>query len=249
MFKKPLHIVLLHGFCEESGIWNDLLPYLTINNPVHSLDLPGFGKNNELTDLGDSVEAMASWIKNETDKITSEPVILIGHSLGGYIALAFADLYPEKLAGLGLFHSTAYADAPERKEARIKAMEFVDQHGAEVYHRALIPGLFRLNASTAKVERVIEAARSARAQGIKAALGAMRSRPDRTSVLKNFSKPVLLIAGKDDTIIPVDKVMEQAAMCSQAMVEILDKSAHMGMVEQPMESAGIIDRFIRLCEA
>ncbi len=244
-----MNIVLLHGFCEDRSIWNALIPHVKNNAELLTLDLPGFGSQNEQFLHGNSIEAMADFIKVALEKRNINVCVLIGHSLGGYVTLAFARKYPHLLHGMGLFHSNAFADSQERKAARLKTIDFIKTNGATTYHRALIPSLFQTNASPTLVEETIAAAKSAKAEGIIAALSAMRNRNDSLDVLQNWNKPILFIAGKYDAVITKESIFEQAVLCNTAMLEVLENSAHMGMVEEPQQSALFVNRFIALCKS
>lgn len=243
-----MKLVLLHGFCEDHRIWEEMLSHSEYKNEIICIDLPGFGNHSSSYKEATSIEKMADFIKDEITKLKLENFLLVGHSLGGYVTLAYAEKYPDDLAGIGLFHSTATADSEERKEARLKTIEFVKTNGAEAYHRVLIPNLFRIETKPELINQTIALARSAQSDGIISALQAMRNRPDRTQLLQGFQKPVLFIAGEKDTLIPKSQIMQQAAGCEIAMTRVLEHSAHMGQLEEPEESAAIIDYFIEFSE-
>jgi pimeloyl-ACP methyl ester carboxylesterase len=134
-------VLLLHGFGEDASVWD-----LQVNNfPEYTFiipDLPGSGRS-ELIDVI-SMESMATAIKAMLDSFLpeNEKVTIIGHSMGGYIALAFAGLFPEMIHGLGFCHSTAYADSDEKKKIRRKGIDFIRQNGAYPFLQTSIPGLF-----------------------------------------------------------------------------------------------------------
>ncbi len=241
-------IILLHGFCEDHSIWEDLLPYLNVGDRVICIDLPGFGIHSGDAANAVSTELMAIFVKKEIDKLklgNGKKVMMIGHSLGGYVTLAFAGKFPGMLAAIGLFHSTATPDSEERKASRLKAIEFVKANGAEAYHRVLIPNLFQKDTEPAIIEKTISKARNAKEDGIIAALTAMANRPDSLDVLESLEIPVLFIAGEKDTVIPKKIILDQALLCKKAIVEVLSKSAHMGMIEEPKPSAAIISGFYK----
>ena len=236
--------VLLHGFCEDHTIWNAILSHSEQKENLVCLDLPGFGDQASNFAEGLTIERMAAFVKKEVEKIKDTEIIMIGHSLGGYVTLAFAAMYPKLLSGIGLFHSTALPDSEERKNTRLKTIDFVEANGAEAFHRVLIPNLFKSNTDQAIIEETIHMAKSAASEGIIAALHAMRDRPNSISVLENFEMPVLFIAGESDVLIPKSTILEQAAICKTAQVEILFNSAHMGLLEESRRSAFIIDAFM-----
>lgn len=243
-----MKLVLLHGFCEDHRIWDEMLTHSEYKSEIICIDLPGFGNHASYYKEATSIEKMADFIKGQITKLELEKFLLVGHSLGGYVTLAYAEKFPDDLAGIGLFHSTAAADSEERKEARLKTIEFVKTNGAEAYHRVLIPNLFRIETRPELINQTIALARLAKSDGIIAALEAMRNRPDRTQLLHEYQKPVLFVAGEKDALIPKSQIMQQAASCEIAMTRVLEHSAHMGQLEEPKESATIIDYFMEFSE-
>lgn len=241
---KP--VVLLHGFCETYEVWNNLTDDLAKNYRVITPDLPGFGKSplpkEELT-IELLAEKLSQWIKN----IVDEPVVMLGHSLSGYITLAFAENHKDQLKAFGLIHSTAYADSPEKKENRLKAVEFVKKNGPEPFVRTLIPSLFHNNKATEKQPLIQEALRigiTTPAETIISYSLAMRERPPRYHLLADADIPKLFVAGKHDNTIPLSTSEEQIKKIQNGKGEILDNSAHMGMMEEPENMLNVISSFI-----
>jgi pimeloyl-ACP methyl ester carboxylesterase len=133
-------VILVHGFCEDSWIWNGLTEALKDRYQVITLDLPGYGDSE--TGQEGSIEYMAAAVLAVADELKLDTFSVIGHSMGGYVSLALAERAPGRIKKLGLFHSHPFADSPEKKEARTKAMEFVEKEGHEIYVEQLIPKLF-----------------------------------------------------------------------------------------------------------
>lgn len=240
---KP--ILLLHGFCEDSRVWDVIVPPLSKNNKVITIDIPGFGKSSLVNDEEITLEDMATLIKEEVLQEGIDRCTMIGHSMGGYLTLAFAEKYPEFVNGFGLFHSTAYADTDFKKENRIKHIDFVKRNGIEPFVKTLIPSLFSAKHNyTQQVENSLQMAKECSVSGVTNALQAMSKRPERLDVLNSSKVPVLLIAGKDDVLIPVEKLAYQASLPNRCQFEILQKSGHMGMVEEPEKSVAILNEFI-----
>ncbi|MCC7465790.1 MAG: alpha/beta hydrolase, partial [Saprospiraceae bacterium] len=132
-------LVLLHGFCEDSSIWQPMLPLLA-DLPLICIDLPGFGKSGQPTPP--TMEAYANAVRTVLDHTGTERCVLVGHSMGGYVALEFAAKWPERLAGLGLFHSHPFTDNEERKSARRRGIETVLAGKRDLYVSQLFPNLF-----------------------------------------------------------------------------------------------------------
>ncbi len=237
---KP--IILLHGFPMDKSVWNEFSPLLSNTYTVITVDLPGFGKS-PLPKLPFTIDEVADslleWILSE--KIFDST--LIGHSLGGYVALAMAEKRPDLFSGLGLFHSTALSDSEEKKESRQKAVDFIEKNGVLAFTSNFIPPLFanQNHKAIATVRTIV--VQSDRDAVVGYTL-AMRNRPDRTSTLKKLKIPVLFLAGEADAGIPADSILSQSKLCESAQVHVLKQVAHMGMFEKPEESAAIIRAFV-----
>lgn len=239
-------LVLIHGFCEDSRIWQTIAPALAQNHKLFLVDLPGFGQtplaNNTETE---TIENMADRIAFTIQNLGVDRCTVIGHSLGGYITLALAERHPQLLNGFGLFHSTAYSDTEERKAIRLKQAEFVNNNGAIPYVKTLIPTLFAQKFEHGELlEKALAIGKECSAQGIINALHAMRLRPERLEVLKNAQVPVLIIAGAEDDMIPVEKLSYQASLPARCQFELFEKSGHMGQLEEPEKSVAVINSFV-----
>ena len=240
---KPL--ILIHGFAEDGNIWTNQIDFLKNHFQLIIPDLPGSGKSEMITDM--SIESMAEVIKEiitlELQKfplqgaegVWADGVCLAGHSMGGYITLAFAEKYPDMLSSLALVHSSAFADSEEKKANRLKSIEFVKKNGAHEFLKAVIADLFSETWSANNnetVEEQIKKSRSFTDEAIIQYYQAMINRPDRTAVLKNFNKPILFIIGEHDKAVPFEQSMQQCYLPAIAHVHILRNSAHMGMFEE-----------------
>ncbi len=238
-------VVLLHGFGVDSTVWSEQINYLKKNYRVIAPDLPGIGVSELTTDV--SMEGVATIVKEILEAEEIEQATIIGHSLGGYIALAFAEKYPELLSGLGLFHSTATSDNDEKKASRQKGIEFTDKHGAKPFLETTAPKMFA-KVTKADNKELYERFMSQLPDMTKEAVinyyEAMMQRPDRVAIFKKVKVPVLFIYGKQDEIIPLDKTIEQASIPSISSVNILKKSGHLGMIEEPEEANKAIEDFL-----
>ncbi len=241
---KP--VVLLHGFAEDSEVWTHQVNHLKKNFSVIVPDLPGSGasalqNNTTIESLAENVRSIL-----QTEKI--EKAVIIGHSMGGYITLAFAEKFPKYVSGLGLFHSTAYADAEEKKETRRKGIEFIKKNGAFLFIKQTTPNLFSEKyklENPDKVATFIEHHKEFSSGSLIAYQHAMIARPDRTNILKNFSCPVLLIIGKNDNAVPYNDSLAQSYLASTTYVTILGNSAHMGMLEETQKSNEALENYLR----
>jgi pimeloyl-ACP methyl ester carboxylesterase len=247
---KGRPVMLIHGFASDGSEWEKQIPALHDHFQLIVPDLPGSGLsdfNTNVHSMEDHADALAEIITDlELEKAT-----LIGHSMGGYIALAFAEKYPEKLNALGLFHSSAYADTEEKKATRKKGIEFIKEHGVAKFQEQTIPNLFsdltRKN-NPGLVEEIIARFSNLKEESLVDYYQAMMERPDRSSVLKNIGNPVLFIAGEGDKTIPLNLMLEQSHLPGLSYFHILKNSGHMGMLEETDSSNLFLEKFLRTIE-
>ena len=246
---KGSTIVLLHGFCEDSRIWDALKDDLVEEHyRVVLIDLPGFGKSDPLSEK--SISAMAKAVRAVIEELELDNFILIGHSMGGYVSLAYAEEYAEELIGLGMFHSHPFADSKDKKEGRTKSVQFIQRQGHILYVKQLIPKLFSPSFSRSNaflIDKLVYHASKYQVEGITGGLEAMRDRPDRSQVLTKMPCPVLFIIGKEDGAIPHQVSMDQTHLPDTASIHILDKVGHMGMFEAMKTSQKIVRDFVAFC--
>jgi pimeloyl-ACP methyl ester carboxylesterase len=239
-------VVLLHGFGEDGNIWkkqHDALPGVQLIIP----DLPGSGKSELTEDM--SMEGMATTIHQLLEKLNISNFILIGHSMGGYISLAFAALYPEGLKALGLLHSSAFADTEEKKATRKKGIDFTREHGAFEFLKTAIPNLYAPETKTRHPEMIEDHIKSCSGFSDEALIRyytGMIERPDRTEVLKKATYPILFILGRHDTAVPMADGLKQSPLPAVSHVTILENSGHMGMLEEPELCNRALELFIGL---
>ncbi|WP_047152329.1 alpha/beta fold hydrolase [Aneurinibacillus tyrosinisolvens] len=237
-------VVLLHGFCGSSAYWDEIIPKLESKYRVIVPDLRGHGKT-AVPEGTYSMEQMAEDIKNLLASLDVSEVKLLGHSLGGYVTLAFAEKYSDMLTGFGLIHSTGLPDDAKAKEGRMKGIETLETEGIEPFADNLVPKLFssqNINNLGPAVEKTKAIALATDPRGAINTLRGMMERPDRTQVIASTNKAVLLVAGSDDGVIPPDKVF--SAEQQLVLSETIENAGHMSMLEKPDELAGILDRFL-----
>jgi len=242
-------VVLLHGFCESKEIWKSFSESLSTSYRVICPDLPGFGESPLDTDII-SMEWFAAELHALFKLLQIKEYVFIGHSLGGYVGLALAEKYSIELKGLCLFHSTAYADSEERKTNRDRTYAFVKKYGAELFTQSFIEPLFLLKNRQILKESIIELkniAKQSSEAGVLATTLAMRDRKDRTLVLAALQCPVLLIGGRNDATIPIEKLEEQAQLSSNIQLSVIGDCGHMGMYEQKEETLKVLSTFLTKC--
>ena len=235
-------VILLHGFPMNRQVWFGFAGKLANHFKIYTVDLPGFGESPAMAapfSIDQVAKKVLDWIEEQA--ITKS--VLIGHSLGGYVALAMTEQAPQKFTAIGLFHSTAWADTQQKKQSRDKVIEFVNTNGAVAFTSNFIAPLFADQHHPA-IPMVRELSASATVQAVTGYTRAMRDRPDRTSVLKSFTRPILFIAGEKDAGIPVESLQHQAAQCLYPELHILKNVGHMGMVEDENQTLQMVRAFI-----
>ncbi|WP_409251138.1 alpha/beta fold hydrolase [Bacillus sp. SCS-153A] len=236
-------VILLHGFCGSSDYWEKVIPLLD-QFRVIAVDLRGHGESG-IPEGGYSIEDMAKDINYFMDQKQLQDVYMFGHSLGGYVTLSFAKMFPDKLKGFGLIHSTPLPDDEQAKDKRTESIKKIDSEGMESFIDGLVPRLFnqdRLVELEAEVSKVKEIGYHTSPAGAKETLKAMRSREDFRSVIQNSSLPVLLAAGAKDAVVPPEKTF--AADGTKVKKVVLENSGHMGLYEEPEKLSLEIKNFI-----
>jgi pimeloyl-ACP methyl ester carboxylesterase len=239
-------LVLVHGFCENSTCFSEQVFFLSRHFTVITPDLPGFGHSP--ADSSSTMERMADSLYEVLVAEKIPHCIMIGHSMGGYVTLAFANKYPELLTGFGLIHSTALPDTDERKAKRDQAIRLIAETGAEKYVTNFIPPLFAPSFNNKEVINLLirEGLRTS-AEGLIYALKAMRERNGHTQLLSRTRLPVFFGVGKLDSIIPEKDMLQQASTCKKSQVCYLTRSAHMGYIEESQKVNSAIEEFVRFC--
>jgi pimeloyl-ACP methyl ester carboxylesterase len=241
-----LPIMLVHGFTEDRRIWNPLLAGMEDKYCWILPDLPGSGRsdfNASLLQLKDFTELLN--VISEQEKLAE--FVLIGHSMGGYISLAFAEKYPEKIRALGLFHSSSYPDSAEKKESRDKNIRFIQKNGGTLFVGQSIPGLFSDQFKAEhpeEIRKLVDRYANFSPDSLVLYLNAMRNRPATTGVLYSITKPVLFIMGEEDKAVPLKDGLELCHIPRISYIHILSRTAHMGMIENTSLCNTIVDRFL-----
>jgi pimeloyl-ACP methyl ester carboxylesterase len=240
-------LVLLHGYLESLEIWDEFAGLLgRAGYRTVSLDLPGHGIS-EVVGPVHTMEFLADITAQLLDKLGIEKVTIVGHSMGGYAALAFAERYPEKLEGLVLFHSTPDADSPEKQEERRREIAVVEGGRKELLSRTL-PDKRYAAENRKKMDEELEAAALqvmlTEDEGIVALLRGMMERKDQNEMLSQLTIPQLFVFGRGDELIPPEKAETVIARHPRAKIAWLEHSGHMGFIEEPAEALQIIQAFI-----
>jgi 3-oxoadipate enol-lactonase len=230
---KGTPLVLLHGYPLDHHLWDEVVPLLKDTFDLIIPDLRGFGESTTV-ETPYTMDDFASDIAGLLDKLGIQKTAIAGHSMGGYVALAFARLYPERISGLGLVSTQVLADPPDRKEGRYKS-------AAEVAEKGISGVVDVMTARLTSNEQVQAFARKSmeRQQPIAyiGALQAMAERQDATALLASMKYPIVVIHGDADIMIPVDRGREVKAALSEAHLVEIKGAGHMPMCEAPNEIA------------
>ncbi|MBN2613411.1 MAG: alpha/beta fold hydrolase [Bacteroidales bacterium] len=236
-------VVLLHGYLESLNIWDAFADRLKEHCRVICIDIPGHGKSGVIDEVH-SMELMAQTVQFVLDAQLIEKCILTGHSMGGYAALAFAENYPERLLGLCLFHATPFADTEEKIQNRDREIEMIKAGKKDLICKTNIPKGFaddNLAILKNEVDRAIRIAMQSSNNGIIALLRGMKSRPDRSHVIKTAGYPLLWILGKKDNYIQFENIRPRIELNDLGALLVLENSGHMGFIEEPDIS---VERFV-----
>ncbi len=240
---KP--VMLLHGFGEDSSIWQHLVNELQNDYLLITPNLPGSGDSSYLDKEAVTLEDYADILHEILKKENIISIILMGHSMGGYITMAMVEKYPGDLDAIGLIHSSSYADDEEKKNIRKKGIQFIQQYGAPAFIKTTIPALFMdIEKSKNDIQWLIEKTLHFKDAPVIQYYEAMMNRPDRSYLLSTFDKPVLFVLGQYDKVVPINAGIEQAQLPVLSFVHILQNSAHMGILEEKEKTYQIVKSFL-----
>ena len=243
-YGKGTAVVLLHGYLENQGMWQEFIPELSKKNRVITIDLLGHGQTECLGYIH-SMEDNADAVHQVLSELRIRKAVLTGHSMGGYVALAFAELYPEIVKGLVLVNSTSRADSEERKVNRDRAIKAVKKDYTS-FVRLSIGNLFSENNREKladAIEKVKTEALKTPLQGIVATLEGMKIRKDREVLLHFSPYPILLVLGKKDPVLNYEENIEQIENTNVKLVTFLD--GHMSPIENHDDLKKVLLEFLK----
>lgn len=230
-------VVLLHGFLEASWMWTEVVKEFRKRYKIVTIDLPGHG-HSDCIGYVHSMEEMAEAVFAVVQEMKLRRIQVVGHSMGGYVALAFAEKWPDHVKNLVLYQTTAKADDAQKKLDRDRVIQLVKRHPKR-FVRSSLPLLFRpVNRKKfrGEIQWLKERAMETPAQGIIAALAGMRDRPDRQILLRFPPYPVKVIAGDKDPRIPLEESKDLAATSDQVDLYVIKGSGHMSYIEDKVET-------------
>lgn len=238
-------VVLLHGFPLSSSIWRHQQRQLSDLYRVITPDLRGHGASPapngiyQMADLARDVLALL-------DSLQIEKAVWLGHSMGGYVALAAWKLAAEKFLALGLIASHAAADTDEGRQGRFKLVEKVAAQGSQVVADAMLPKLFapQLSPADPSIDQARQMILQTPSAGIIGSLQGMAARDDSTALLSQIKVPALILAGDQDQIIPIAKAEATAVAIPRSTFTIVEQAGHMPMLERPEATTTALRKFL-----
>lgn len=246
---NPKTLVLLHGFMQSLDVWSSYVLSYMHHMRVVTIDLLGHGLSALPADGDVTIDLMARTVKAVLDHAGVDQCVMVGHSMGGYVALAYADLYPYTLRGLGLVNSHALPDSPQQQAAREAVCRQVMENRAS-YIVDFIPSLFlerNRPALSQEIEDLCGQCLETRTETIIASQCAMLQRPSRIDVLHRLEVPVLLVHGRGDSRLPIEVALSQAMEPMHAEVLILQNAGHMTFIEEREYVKPRIKNFVDTC--
>lgn len=235
-----LPLILLHGHPFDHTIWEDVAAQLEADFDLILPDLRGFGES-EAPQTPYLLPDMAADILALMDVLGLDRAFLAGHSMGGYIALAFAHAWPERLAGLGLVASHVFADPPERRAARYTDAEAIEQRGLAFWAETFPPKLTPDSRLQVHLRNLIARQNP---WGAAQSMRAMAERPDASPWLAEFEFPMLIVHGAADALIPLERARQAKALAPKIHLVELPNVAHMPMLEAPEATAEALRFFL-----
>tara|TARA_B110000091_G_scaffold75932_1_gene83631 strand:+ start:626 stop:1414 length:789 start_codon:yes stop_codon:yes gene_type:complete len=239
-------VVLIHGFLENTSMWKNVVPEISKRNRVVTIDLLGHGKTDCLGYIH-TMELFAETIAAVLKELRIRKCVLVGHSLGGYIALAFAEKYPQKVKGLCLVNATSNEDTSERKALRLRANKMVTNNFRNMV-RLSFANLFGPKSKTIfkeEMELAISEALQTSMQGYIATQEGMQLRANRNHVLTENSFNKLLIIGKKDPVLDFETSLLEAEKTNSAI--IVFPNGHMPHIENKLALNDALKEFIKIC--
>lgn len=235
-------LVLIHGFGMSSSIWNLLEKKFPKKANLITVDYS--------TLTYQTIEEIADWLHEELESRGIISPILVGHSMGGYISLAYLEKYPKNVAGLVLFHSVGTADNDARKMSRQKTIEFIERNSSTLFLEEFLPSIFAPTFIASKpklVQALVKEYKNLPSASIIAATEAMKARKGRMHLLASTHLPIGFILGGQDTFIPREKAIEQINTVQNPHVLWLSSVGHAAMIESPEVCASFLINYQETC--
>mgnify|MGYP000005058269 CR=1 FL=1 len=243
---KGTAVVLIHGFLENSTMWNTIKPKLSKRNRIVTIDLLGHGKSDCLGYVH-TIELFSEAIEDVLKHLKLRKYILVGHSLGGYVSLQLAKNNPSKIKGLCLLNSTSNEDSEERKKLRFRANKMIQSNFTNMVRMSFVNLFSEANRKTFKTEinAALQEALQTPIQGYMAANEGMRIRKNSSAVLVENSFKKLIITGKKDPVLDLETSLQEAKKTNTKILVL--NGGHMSHIENKEELITALKAFIKFC--
>lgn len=243
------NVVLIHGLCESNNVWLEHAESLSSEYRVLLPDLPGYGKSQPFADGNFDLERMQKTVFAMADAEGFDKFSVVGHSMGGYTALAMMEAQPKRLKGISLFHSTAHGDSDEKKKGRDKSIKVLKQN-RDLFFREVFKNLFnseRLTEFMPLVQELYQASKQIETDTVTGTLLALRDRKDRLVLLNKFFGHISYFIGRHDNVLPAEDLIAEAESIV-ADYYVAEESGHMGFYEAPEEVDDYLFAFLEEAE-
>ncbi len=240
------HLCFLHGFCEDSSIWSSLIHSLKKDFTCIAIDLPGFGASSALNFQPIAIVAkqVNGLLKHEKVK----NVVMLGHSMGGYILANYINKFGSVLRGAAFVHSTSRADSKTKVINRTKTINFLNSQGTKEFFPLFTNGLVAPRNVNKHYKDLFDLVQKTKDSSVVNGLIYMRERDDEAEVLKAFDKPVLFLIGNEDVHYAKSEILVQASFCSLAQISVLKEVGHLSMVEDKKKCLTEVRHFLNFIE-
>lgn len=235
-------IVLLHGYPLNHTIWRPVVDRLKAHARLITPDLRGHGLS-PVTDGEYSMRLLAEDVYALLKKLGVQKAVLAGHSMGGYVSLAFARAYPQYLAGLAMVASQAEADTPEKRQSRYITIEEMGRKGVRVVAKKMLP---RLTNHKDLEPQLLEIMLKTSKKGVAGILKGLAERPDSVEWLGQINAPAVVIAGVDDAVVPIERARTMAQMLARGWLVEIPQASHLPMLEAPDAVADALLQLVKL---
>jgi pimeloyl-ACP methyl ester carboxylesterase len=228
-------VLLLHGYLETLYIWQEFTTLLSKDMRVVSIDLPGHGLTG--TSEVNTMSFCADIAVSVLDKLNIEKAYVLGHSMGGYVALEAVKRYPDRFEGLIMMNSTPFPDSQEKREEREREILIILQKKMHMIARTSIPKMFAPENLVKMEEKILEIRETAEIhdpEGVVATLKGIMQREDNRDFMKSTETPLLVFLGRFDNYIKEEAVKEIVSTAGSSNVIMLEKSGHCGFLEEPV---------------
>jgi pimeloyl-ACP methyl ester carboxylesterase len=243
---EGMPIMLIHGFAEDSSVWKLQAEALSSNYKIILPNIFGAGQSEALEGDSVAISDYAKGLKQIVEIEKLENVVMIGHSMGGYIALSYYHMYPKDLKGLGLIHSTVFADDFQKIKSRNKSIQFLKNNDSEIFLKTITPDLFyNEERHNDTIKELFLVSFKLHSNVLIQYYEAIKKREDFSNLIRQSTIPLLIIAGIHDKAVPLNKSLEQSYLANETHFYLLRESAHMGQLEQPESVNKILSVFFK----